>query len=131
MITHRLPVVAGSVAVLACITVVAGRAQNPPTTSDPLARVLAESSSTLAAETSTDQLWTDAKAGIETSLRDAERALGAGRRWFALERLAQARQSLLATQRWPSLHGAQLPPPQSKSDSQPCRYWSSHDAVSV
>jgi hypothetical protein len=98
VITHRLPVVAGSVAVLACITVVAGRAQNPPTTSDPLARVLAESSSALAAETSTDQLWTDAKAGIETSLRDAERALGAGRRWFALERLAQARQSLLATQ---------------------------------
>jgi len=50
-----------------------------------------------ASETSTEALWTDAKGGIETSLSDAQRALAAGRRWFALERLSQGRQSLLAT----------------------------------
>ena len=76
---------------------VVGHAQTPPATSDPLARAIAEAASAFAAETSTDPLWTDAKGGIETSLNDAQRALAAGRRWFALERLSQARQSLLAT----------------------------------
>jgi hypothetical protein len=67
------------------------------TTADPLVRALTDARSIVAAETSSEQLWADAKAGIEASLNDAQRALAAGRRWFALERLSQARQSLLAT----------------------------------
>jgi hypothetical protein len=94
VIRRGLPFIVSS---LACVVAVVVHAQTSPATSDPLARAIAEASSTFAAESSSDQLWTDAKAGIETSLNDARRALEAGRRWFALERLAQARQSLLAT----------------------------------
>jgi hypothetical protein len=74
-----------------------GHAQAPAPPGDPLSRAVTEAAAALAAETSTERLWTDAKAGIETSVTDAQRALAAGRRWVALERLAQARQALLAT----------------------------------
>jgi hypothetical protein len=80
-----------------CVAAVVSYAQPSPSANDPLARAVAEAASAFAAETSTEALWTDAKAGIEASLNDAQRALAAGRRWLALERLSQARQSLLAT----------------------------------
>ena len=86
-----------AVASLACVATVVGHAQSPPPAHDPLAGALAEARAAFAAESSTEALWTDAKGGIDASLSDAQRALAAGRRWFALERLAQARQSLLAT----------------------------------
>ena len=66
---------------VACLAAVVGHAQTAPDPGDPLARALAEAASAFAAETSTDQLWTDAKAGIETQPEDAQtRARG----WPAL-----------------------------------------------
>ncbi len=60
----------------------------------------------VAAETTTDPLWTDAKAGVEANLKEAQTAIVAGRRWVALERLAQARQSFFAT-RFAVMHPAE------------------------
>jgi hypothetical protein len=72
-------------------------AQTASVASDPIARAIADFASAFAGETSTDSLWTDAKGAIETNLKDAQSAIAAGRRWFALERLSQARQSFVAT----------------------------------
>ena len=70
--------------------------QTSPAGGDPLARAIADMATAVANEKSTDQLWTEAKATVETNLKDAQTAMAAGRRWFALERLAQARQAWLA-----------------------------------
>ena len=86
------------VSLTACAAAVASHAQTSSTPSDPIARAVAEAASAFAAEKSTETLWTEAQAGIEAGLTDAQRALAVGRRWLALERLAQARQSMLATQ---------------------------------
>jgi hypothetical protein len=82
---------------LAGLLVIATHAQTTGGGDDAIARAVADLAAQLAAEKSTDPLWTDAKAGVETTVKDAQAALAVGRRWFALERLAQARQVFLAT----------------------------------
>ncbi len=64
---------------------------------DPIAEAVGSLATAVAAETSSDQLWIDNKTWIDAGVKDAQAALAAGRRWFALERLGQARQSFLAT----------------------------------
>ena len=81
-------------AVVTCAALAAASRQATP---DPIAEAVAGVAASVAAETSTDQLWIDNKAGIDAGLKDAQAALTAGRRWFALERLGQARQTYFAT----------------------------------
>ncbi len=95
MIRKRLSVLVAIVA--AGLLAIGTHAQTVRDGNDGIARVIADFASLLASEQSTDQLWTDAKAGVEANLKDAQAAIAVGRRWFALERIAQARQSFLAT----------------------------------
>ena len=88
---------AAAVGACVCIAAVVAIAQTSPAGNEPVTRAIAEAAAMFAAETSTDQLWTDAKAAIDSNLKEAQSAMAAGRRWLALERLAQARQALLAT----------------------------------
>jgi hypothetical protein len=92
---HRVPILPTLCFAVAAGAALAAAARQAP--SDPIAEAVASVVAAVAAETSSDQLWIDNKAGIEAALKDAQTALAAGRRWFALERLGQARQAYLAT----------------------------------
>jgi hypothetical protein len=93
----RRPSILLSAFAAAGLLAITTRAQTPHVSDDAIARAIADFASVFAAETSTDRLWTDAKAGVETNVKEAQVAIAAGRRWLALERLAQARQAFLAT----------------------------------
>ncbi len=84
----------GVVALLCLTAPVAGprAAQSTDLVGAEIARWIAEVGNTQR----TDALWSQVKPGAQTALVQAQQALAAGRRWFALERLAAAR-TLLAS----------------------------------
>ena len=89
--------IAMAAAVATAALVIGADAQTARGRDDAIGRAVSDFAATGAAEASSDKLWTDAKGGVETAVKDAQAAIAAGRRWLALERLAQARQSFLAT----------------------------------
>lgn len=90
----RLPLsLAIAVAVVSGIT--AGR-QDPSTSQDPLAAEISHWSTYLSSHPASSEEWLQIKQAADPALQDAALASRSGRRLFALQRLAAARQSLAA-----------------------------------
>jgi hypothetical protein len=70
----------------------------PPLADDPIAHEVRAWQAQLADASRTDDLWMQLKPGVSAALETAARAVAAGRRWSALERLAAARANLVAAQ---------------------------------
>jgi hypothetical protein len=67
-----------------------------PATDDPLAAEIDRWRNFLRTNPANDEIWKQIKEGSEATLTRAADALAAGRRWLALQRLAYAREGLLA-----------------------------------
>jgi hypothetical protein len=95
-VTRRRPAFAATALVAAALVSINIHAQTTRGGNDAIGRAIADFASLVAAETSSDRLWTEAKPGVDANVKDARAAIAAGRRWLAVERLSQARQSFLA-----------------------------------
>jgi hypothetical protein len=70
----------------------------PAPADDPIAHDLRAWQAQVANNTRTDELWSSLKPGVVAALDTADRAMTAGRRWTALERLSAARANIVAEQ---------------------------------
>jgi hypothetical protein len=93
-------------AVLGLLAASAGGARSAP---DPLAVEIARWSTFVKEHQATDEIWSQIKDGSQTVLARAAEALQAGRRLLALQRLAYAREQLLA-----ATYMGERPPEQRK-----------------